>query len=153
MLLVLSLFAAFFVEPLTAADSGSLQHYKMISTVEFSGKGQYRNAVETLLSVKKEVLRDNQVRYSLSARDYDLSGSGASMPGVISFVVDPQTKQITDADKDLVLFEKVTNECVSALEGNTGKEHRQDMVAVIQSAVSRQIISKRAEVYAYRDTA
>src|SRR4030042_1739856 len=101
LLFVLSLFIAPFEKPTAASASGSLQYYKMISTVEFSGKGQYRNAVETLLAVKKEILSDNQVRYSLSARDYDISGSGASVPGVISFVVDPQTKKITDGDKDL----------------------------------------------------
>lgn len=120
-LVVLSLFVASFGKSAVASEGDNLQHYKMISTVEFSGKGQYRNAVETLLTVKKEVLSDNQIRYSLSARDYDLSGSGASTPGVISFVVDPQTKQITDADKDLVLFEKVTNECVSALKVTPAK--------------------------------
>jgi len=115
LLFVLGSFTAPFAKPTAASASGSLQYYKMISTVEFSGKGQYRNAVETLLAVKKEILSDNQVRYSLSARDYDISGSGASVPGVISFVVDPQTKKITDGDKDLVLFEKIANQCVNAL--------------------------------------
>ncbi len=115
LLFALGLFTAPFAKPTAASAGGSLQYYKMISTVEFSGKGQYRNAVETLLAVKKEILSDNQVRYSLSARDYDISGSGASVPGVMSFVFDPQTKEITNCDKDLLLFEKITNECVSVL--------------------------------------
>src|SRR4030042_2145927 len=115
LLFVLGSFTAPFAKPTAASASGSLQYYKMIATMEFSGKVQYRNAVETLLAVKKEILSDNQVRYSLSARDYDISGSGASVPGVMSFVVNPQTKEITDGDKDLVLFEEITNQCVNAL--------------------------------------
>ncbi len=115
LLVMLGLLLSFFGREATASETESQQYYKMVSTVEYSGKGQFRNAVETLLSVQKELLPDNKVKYSLSAKDYDLGGSGAASPGLISFVVDPTTKQISDADKDLVLFEKVTNECVNAL--------------------------------------
>lgn len=65
-----------------AAESNSVQHYKMISTVEYAGKGQFRNQVEELFTVKEKPLSNDKVQYFISAED---------LFNELSFVVDRGT--------------------------------------------------------------
>lgn len=57
-----------------AAENESLQHYKMLSAVEYTGKGQFRSQAETLFTARKQPLSDDKVRYFLSANNFDLVG-------------------------------------------------------------------------------
>ena len=55
-----------------AAGSESVQHFKMLSTIEYTGKGQFRNKAETLFTVNKHSLVDEKVQYLISATNPDL---------------------------------------------------------------------------------
>jgi len=52
-------------------EAASTQHFKMLSTVEFDGQGQYRNQVETQFTVRRQPLEDDKVLYSLSSPQFD----------------------------------------------------------------------------------
>jgi hypothetical protein len=106
----------------------------MLSTVEYAGKGQFRNQVETLFTVRKQFLSDDQVRYFISTNDFDLIGddlnSGQrSSSSELSFVVDNKTRHLSGTSKDLALLEIINNECVSSLKEvtkeNIGKTWKQ----------------------------
>jgi len=117
-----------------AAENENTQHFKMLSTVEYSGKGQFRNQVETLFTVKKQLLDDDKVRYFLSTNDFDLAGGSLDVgqqpsSGELSFVVDRKTKHLSVDNKDLALLEMVNNQCVKSLKKvtkeNIGKTWKQ----------------------------
>jgi hypothetical protein len=116
------------------AGAEGVQHYKMISTVEYSGKGQFRNQVGTVFTVTKQHLSDDSVRYFLSTKDFDLAGgeAGSGQEPVfkgLSFVVDKKTKYLSDVGEGMEFLAKVNNECVSYLtqtaRGNIGKTWKQ----------------------------
>jgi len=54
-----------------ARETESVQHYKMISSVEYKGEGQFRNQVETLFTVRKKNLSDDKVLYMLSGSNLE----------------------------------------------------------------------------------
>ena len=105
-----------FVKVGLAAKNESVQHFKMLSTIEYAGKGQFRNEVETQFTVTKQPLGDNKVRYSVSPRE-------------LSFVLDRKTRRLSEASRDLALVEMVNNQCVRSLKKvtreNIGKTWKQ----------------------------
>lgn len=116
------------------AESEGVQHYKMLSTVEYTGKTQFRNQVETLFTVRKEFLSDDKVAYSISTNDFELIGSEME-PGErlssneLSFIIDGKTRGLTGCSGDLALLEKVNNQCLRSLKKvtkeNIGKTWKQ----------------------------
>jgi hypothetical protein len=99
-----------------AAKSESIQYFKMLSTVEYAGNGQFRNQVETLFTVRKLPFDNDKVGYFFSPREH-------------SFVLDKKTRLLSVASKGLDLFVKVNNQCVKSLEKvtreNIGKTWKQ----------------------------
>lgn len=122
-----------------AQEAASTQHYRMLSTVEFDGQGQYRNQVESLFKVEREPLEDQKVRYAISSSDLSpMDGTGttsaAQASGAdrgLSFVVDRATKQVSVDGTEYSFFEMVNNECVKSLEKvtkeNVGKTWKQSI--------------------------
>ena len=117
-----------------AAPNESVQQYKMLSVLEYSGKSQFRNEAETLFTVRKQCLSNDKARYVLSANDLDvaegnLGSSQLSSFRELSFVIDGRTQHLSGTDKDLAFLEKVTNQCVKALrevtKRNVGKTWKQ----------------------------
>jgi len=116
-----------------AAETESTQHFKMLSIVEYTGEGQFRNQVETMFTVRKQLLDDDKVRYFLSATDFDLVGgdlsSGQPSSEELSFVVDRKTKRLSESGKALGFLENVNNQCVKNLSRvtreNVGKTWKQ----------------------------
>jgi len=112
-----------------AADSESTGHFKMYSTVEYTGKGQFKNQIESLFTVRKELLSDSKVQYFVSSRDFDLLRGDEPSSSEISFIVDQRTKRLSGGGRDLALFERVSNHCIGALEkvtkDNVGKTWKQ----------------------------
>jgi hypothetical protein len=117
-----------------AAENESVQHYKMLSTVEYTGSNQFRNQVDALLTVKKQFLSDDKVQYLVSSNNFNL-GEGSQTPDQqssareLSFVIDNQTKYLSTDSKDLELLEKINNHCVGELKkitkDNIGKTWKQ----------------------------
>ena len=104
-----------------AAGDESVEHYKMISTVEYTGKSQFQNQVEALFTVNKLPLPDDKVQYSISTSDFDLIEEGLNS-GELSFIVDRKTQQLSSAGgRDLFLLEMVNNRCVRSLKEVTKK--------------------------------
>jgi len=117
-----------------ATPNESVQQYKIFSVLEYSGRGQFRNQVETLFTVRKQCLSDDKARYVLSADDLDVVGGDLNRGQLssfreLSFVIDGKTQHLSGTDKDLALLEKVTNQCVKSLrevtKRNVGKTWKQ----------------------------
>ena len=111
-------------------SDGDIEHFKMLSTVEYTGKGQFKNQVETMFTVRQESSMNDKFRkYFVTTKDFDLvSGTETPFRG-LSFMVDRSTMQMSTADKELALLEKVNNQCVISLEkltkDNVGKTWKQ----------------------------
>lgn len=117
-----------------AAESESTQHYKMLSSVQYSGEGQFRNQVETLLTVKKHFLSDEKVRYFISSNNFDLLRGNLdieqqSPSSEISFIIDKNTGRLSQGSGDIGFLEKINNQCVKSLKtvtkDNIGKTWKQ----------------------------
>ena len=116
------------------ASGESMHRYKMLSALEYSGESQFSNGFETILTVRRELLPDGKARYVLSPSDIGAAG-GSPNPGrgrlcrELSFVIDRKTQHLSGADSDLLLMEKVTNQCTGALaevtKENVGKTWKQ----------------------------
>lgn len=91
------------------------QHYKMISSVEYSGRGQFKHRAESLFTVEKQELADDKVRFTISDNGKVISGDD------ISFIVDRANKNLTTDDSSLRLFESVHDRCVRSLKKVTSK--------------------------------
>jgi len=109
-----------------AAQNESVQRYKMLSTLEYGGKSQFRSKVETLFTVRKQSLLDGKVRYVVSANNLDVVGEdlNSGQPSSfreLSFVVDGKTQHLSGTGKDLAFLEKVSNQCVKTLRKVTKK--------------------------------
>ena len=119
---------------IATAEGTSTQYFKMLSTVEYDGNGQFRHQVESLFNVKKQLLPDNRVHYFISSNDFDLTG-GSLAEGQspsskeVSFIVDKGTKRLSEGGEDLALFTTVNNKCVESLKkisrDNIGKTWNQ----------------------------
>lgn len=121
---------------LVLAEQGTTsENFKMISSIEYEGKGQFQNQVETMFTVDKTAADNGKtMAYSISTKDFDLvpSGSGATSnnsPKALSFVVDKTDWTITNASDELVFLRKVNNQCVKFLDkvtkDNVGKSWKQ----------------------------
>ncbi len=95
-----------------AVENDSVQHFKMVSTIEYSGKTQFRNQVETLLTAKKQSLSDDKVKYFISTNDFDLVTDSQSSSGELTFTIDKKTRRLLGVGKASELFEKINNQCV-----------------------------------------
>jgi hypothetical protein len=110
----------------------SEQHYKMISSVEYAGRGQFRNQVETLFTVRKKTLPDNKVLYLLSGSNLDPNITQVSSPLEFSFVLDQNTRHLSGVgEEDMAFLARVNNESVRSLKkvtkDNVGKTWKQSI--------------------------
>lgn len=90
-------------------------HYKMISTIEYSGKGQFRNQAETMYIAEKYILSDGTVKYIISPKKSDEKGSSEQPLTEFSFIFNKETKQISAVDDGTDFWAKVHNESVKSL--------------------------------------
>ncbi len=109
-----------------AAENESLQHYKMLSAVEYTGKGQFRSQAKTLFTLRKQPLSDDKVRYFLSVNNFDLVGDSLhseqqSSFKDLSFVIDRKTRHLSGDGENLALWGKINNECVKSFTKVTRK--------------------------------
>ena len=127
LIIILSLLLLLFGAIASASESEDVQHYKMLSAIEYTGKGQFSNQSETFFTVEKEPLAGSSVRYVISTDNAD-SDPGAQ-DGTISFVVDKKNGRISETGADLSLLERVNNHCIRFLkqriEKNIGKTWKQ----------------------------
>jgi hypothetical protein len=110
----------------------NVEHQKMLSTIEYTGEGQFKHHVETQLKIEKETLSDERVRYSISSSDFGFSGSGGQETSAakdITFIVDKNTGRISNSSSNITMLEKVNNNCLNSLQQvtkeNIGKTWKQ----------------------------
>ncbi|MFB0524018.1 MAG: hypothetical protein ACETVZ_00635, partial [Phycisphaerae bacterium] len=82
-----------------AAQNENVHHYKLLSALEYNGKSQFRNQVETLCTVRK-VISGDRVQYFLSTNDCgsvgdNLSSNERSSLKELSFVIDGKTQLLS----------------------------------------------------------
>ncbi len=112
------------------AETATLEHFKMLSTVEYSsGQGQFTSQVETLFTVEKKPFMDGAfANYLISTTDFNLVPKEQSSNG-LSFVIERSTSKMSKANKDLLLHQQVNNLCVASLtkitKDNVGKTWKQ----------------------------
>jgi hypothetical protein len=100
-----------------AGDVGSVDHFKMISTLEYTGDGQFRNQTESGYSVTKEVFANDRVRYSFVTHDPNAAaGQKPSSVSDFSFVIDKGTGLMSAAGKEMAFWAQVHNETVKSLD-------------------------------------
>jgi len=136
---VLSLFLA---KAGLAKGNETTQHFKMISSVEYTGQGQFKNRVELLFTLRKQALSDSKkqsllsrvrspftkkqslsdekMQYFLSTDGFDLVGGNLSTAqqsssNELSFVIDRKTRAFSAKSEGLALFEKLNNRYVRSL--------------------------------------
>jgi len=114
-----------------AAQDAGTHHYKMVSSLEYSGKGQFKNRTESLFTVERETLSDQKVQYSIWADDTGLSGVSSDSRDFerVSFVLDRANRELTTSNGSLNFFQAVHNHCAQSLEktarDNIGKTWKQ----------------------------
>jgi len=123
-----------FGRPSLASQDKTVHRYKLLSTLEYSGQGQFSSEFETLCTVKKLISSDDKVQFCLSANDPDLpenklnAGEQISLKE-LSFVIDGKTQHLSATGTELAFLEKVSNQCVSTLKKvakeNVGKTWKQ----------------------------
>jgi len=96
-----------------AAGDESIQHYKMISTVEYVGQGQFTNQVEELFTVREKALSKDKVQYFISANDLFKE---------LSFVVDRGAQHLSQTTESSALWAQVNNDCVKSLKKITSAD-------------------------------
>jgi len=111
---------------LTFANAGmatgeeGVQYYKMISTVEYAGAGQFRNQVEGLFTVREKPLSNDKVQYFISAKD---------LFEELSFVVDRGAQRLSQTSESSAFWTQINNDCVKSLKkvtkSNVGKTWKQ----------------------------
>jgi hypothetical protein len=99
-----------------ATEDESVQHFKMLSSVEYAGKSQFKNLVETLFTVREQPLSDDKVQYFIST-----NGQQSSFKE-LSFVIDRKSRHLSETDRDLSFLERVNNQCVRSIKKVTKKD-------------------------------
>jgi len=124
-----------------AGNEEGVEHYKMISTVEYSGDGQFRNQKESSYAATKEVFANDRVRYSFVMRDPNTE-SGRRVSSDFSFVIDKSTGMMSAAGRDLAFWAQIHNASVKSLDKVTkdyvGKTWKQsvDLSSVSNSPIN-----------------
>lgn len=112
-------------ESVLADENKGIQYFKVLSTVEYRGKKQFKNQIESLFTVKKQSVAGDKAQYFISSNNFELGRSGEEF----SFILDKKTRQISGLGRDLTLVERVNNECVKSLKEvgteNIGKTWKQ----------------------------
>jgi hypothetical protein len=98
-----------------ASAEESVHHYKMVSTVEYSGEGQFRNQTETFYTATKEALQNDKVRYTIATDDPNIGGQQNYPSLGFSFVIDKNTQNVSAVGKDMSFWAKVHNESIKSL--------------------------------------
>ena len=89
---------------LSAAESE--HHYRMTSTITYSGQGQYSNHVESLFTVRQNSLGGDKVKYFVSGKD---------VLDELSFVVDRKSQHLSGVGQDSAFWAELNNSCVESL--------------------------------------
>jgi hypothetical protein len=98
-----------------AVEGGSVDCFKMISTLEYTGDGQFRNQTESSYTVTKEVFANNRVRYSFVMGDPNAAASKKASSD-FSFVIDKNTGLMSAVGREMSFWAQVNNATIKSLD-------------------------------------
>jgi hypothetical protein len=107
-----------------ASQSKDVQHYKLLSILEYTGESQFKSEFETTCTIQKLAMSDNKTKYVIStnnpaeAMGNQATGEQLSLKD-LTFIVDSKTRNLSTTDTGLAFLEKVTNECSKTLNAVT----------------------------------
>lgn len=112
----------------TAAAAGQdTWTYKMVSSLEYSGKGQFKHRNESDFTVDRSLLSGQKYQYSIWAQDEGAAGESGF--GKISFVLDRANRELMSSNGSLSFYQMINNRCAQSLEKvasqNIGKTWKQ----------------------------
>ena len=105
-----------------ASGEQNVEHFKMISVVEYTGKGQFRNQVETLFKVRKEALSNNEYQYFITGNDLNPNLTNKPPSMTSSFILDRNTHHMSGIGEDMTFWSKVNNASVNSLKIKVTKD-------------------------------
>lgn len=105
-----------------ASEENNVKHFKMISVVEYTGKGQFRNQAETLFEVRKEALSNNEFQYFITGNDLNPNLTDKSSSITSSFILDKNIHHLSGAGQDMAFWAKVNNESLNSLKIKVTKD-------------------------------
>ncbi|MDD5459551.1 MAG: hypothetical protein PHF37_09190 [Phycisphaerae bacterium] len=86
----------------------------MTSTIEYIGKGQFRNQLDSFYVVKKEC-NGNKETFQISQRQSGSSDKSWKFEPM-KFMVDKSTQKVYGSDNEFLRWEQINNSCASFLE-------------------------------------
>ncbi len=119
------------------ATENSVEHFKMLSTIEYDGQGQFTNQIETLFTVEKKPSLDGAfANYLISTADFDIVPKERSSNG-LSFTIERSTSKMSTTNEEMMLHRLVNNQCVKSLEkvtkDNVGKTWKQTFDLILSA--------------------
>ena len=123
LLAVCLLFLQLSIAAVCGETSGQTYSFKMVSTIEYSGKGQYRSQTENTYTVRRENLPNNMVNYTISSKgDGIASEYKGCVPKEMVFAVDKNTHQLLTQNPELSFLETINNKCIKSLKKLTRQD-------------------------------
>lgn len=114
-LIAMIIMSLFFVINQPVMGQGNTLHYKMISTVEYAGKGQFRNQVETMYLADKETMSDGRVKYIISPDESNMEAGQERPLSTFSFIINEETQQMSSVDDNMTFWADVHNASAKSL--------------------------------------
>ncbi len=112
-LFVLGMCLLFLQGPMAVYGETGGYSFKMISTIEYSGKGQYRSQTENTYTVRKENQPNDVVNYTISSKSDDIAAEYKDrVPKEMVFSVDKNTRQMLSQNPELSSLETINNQCI-----------------------------------------
>jgi hypothetical protein len=122
-LFVLGMCLLFLQGPMAVYGKTSDSSFKMISTIEYSGKGQYRSQTENTYTIRKENLPNNVVNYTISPKSDNIAAEcKGRVPKEMVFSVDKNTRQMLSQNPELSFLETINNQCIRNLKKITSQD-------------------------------
>jgi hypothetical protein len=94
----------------------------MISVVEYTGEGQFRNQAETLFEVRKEALSNNEFQYFITGNDLNPTLADQSPSTAFSFILDRNSRHMSGVGHEMAFWAKVNNESIKSLKVKVTKD-------------------------------
>jgi hypothetical protein len=105
-----------------ASEEQNVQHFKMISVVEYTGKGQFRNQAETLFEVRKEAFSNTEFQYIITGNDLNPNLNDKSSSTTFSFILDKNSRLMSGGGQETAFWAKINNESIKSLKIKVTKD-------------------------------
>jgi hypothetical protein len=131
----------------TYGQSGSQTYnFKMISTIEYSGKGQYRSQTENTYVVRKQSLANDMVNYSIGVKDNEGTSHKGQIPEEMVFTVDKNTHQLLTQSSELSFLETINNQCIKSFRKLTKQDAGRNWEQVFELSVPGSVLPERIKL-------